>query len=147
MLIVDKNKSIDLNIVGYEFPNANPSKKSECFDYDANWLTITLNYKEKNVNETYTDNCLLTCELFDLIKALQCIINDKDDNYMSDFLEPYLSVCITKIDTHIVFVLSFVYNTDNNKWLKRTVSAKWTKQTANDKLTELKDMGVNFPQR
>lgn len=145
MLISEKNKSIDFNIIGYEFPHEKQSKKE--FNYDANWLHIEVIYCDGNTNKTYTDNCLLTYELSDLINTLQQIINGNENSYISDFMEPYLSVCITKIDEFIIFVFSFVCDTTDGKWSKIGVTAKWTMEEAKDIVKELKDMALRFPER
>lgn len=145
MLILEKNKSINFNIMGYEFPYEKPSKKE--FNYDANWLHLEVVYCDENTNKTYTDNCLLTYELSDLINTLKQIINGSENSYISDFMEPYLSICITKIDEFIIFVISFVYDTTDGKWSKIGVTAKWTMEEAKDKVKELKDMERKFPKR
>lgn len=145
MLILEKNKSINFNIIGYEFPCVKPSKKG--FDYDANWLRIEVAYCDEITNKTYNDTCLLTYELSELVDSLQLIINGSKNSYISDFLEPYLSVCITKIDEFIIFVFSFVYDTTDGKWSKIGVTAKWTMEEAKDKVKELKNMELKFPER
>ncbi|MDE6667566.1 MAG: hypothetical protein K2K38_04365, partial [Clostridia bacterium] len=138
MLISDNSKSIDFSIISYEFPREKSLKKE--FNYDANWLLIKVVFSDENINKIYTDICLLTCELSELVNALQQIINSSENSYMSDFMEPYLSVCITKVDEFINFALSFVYSTIDEGWPTVEVTAKWTMKEAKDKLKELKDM-------
>lgn len=145
MLISEKNKSINFNIIGYEFPNEKSTKKE--FNYDANWLRFEVIYCDENTNKAYTDTCLLTYELSDLVNTLQQIINGGENSYISDFMEPYLSVCITKIDEFIIIVFSFVYDTTNGKWSKIGVTAKWTLEEARNKVKELKDMELKFSER
>lgn len=145
MLILEKNKRINFNIIGYEFPNEKPSKKE--FNHDANWLRLEVVYCDENTNKTYTDTCLLTYELSYLVNALQQVINGNENSYISDFIEPYLSVCITKIDEFIIFVFSFVCDTTDGKWSKIGVTAKWTVEEAKDKVKELKAMELKFPER
>ena len=145
MLILEKNKSINFNIIGYEFRNEKSAIKE--FNYDANWLRLEVVFRDKNTSKTYTDTCLLTYELSDLVNTLQQIINGSENSYISDFMEPYLSVCITKIDEFIIFVFSFVYDTTNGKWSKIGVTAKWTMEEAKEKVKELKDMELKFPKR
>lgn len=145
MLISEKNNYIDLNVIGYEFPNEKPSKKE--FNYDANWLLLEFVCCNENTKKTYTDTCLLTYELSDLINALQQVIKGGESSYISDFMEPYLAVCITRIDEFIIFVVSFVYDTTGGKWSKIGVTAKWTISEAIDKMNELKDMERKFPKK
>lgn len=145
MLISERNKSINFNVIGYEFPCEKPSKKD--FNYEANWLFLEFVCCDETINKTYTDACLLTYELSDLTNALQKVINGSENSYISDFMEPYLSICITKIDEFIIFVLSFVYDTTDGKRSKIGVTAKWTMTEAKDKLKELKDTELKFPER
>ena len=145
MLISDKCKSIDFNIIGYEFPREKSSKKE--FNHDANWLRIKVVFCDENTNKTYTDQCLLTYELSELVNALQRIVNGSKNSYISDFMEPYLSVIITKVDELITFALSFVYSTIDEDWPTVEVTAKWTMEEAKAKLKELKDMELRFPER
>ena len=145
MLISEKNKSIDFNVIGYEFPHEKPSKKE--FNYDANWLNLIINYRDEKKDKTYTENCLLTTELSDLINVFQKIIKGDKNSYISDFLEPYLSICITKVDEFIIFGFSFVYDTCGKKCSKISITAKWTMLEAKEKVKELKDMKLKFPKR
>ncbi len=146
MLISEKNNSINFNVIGYEFPNEIPSKRD--FNYDANWLNLEFVCCKEKTSKTYTDTCLLTYELSDLVTAFEQIINGSENSYISDFMEPYLSVCITKVDEFIIFVLSFVYEmSKDNKWSKIGITAKWTMPEAKDKVKELREMERKFPKR
>ncbi|MGN1104362.1 MAG: hypothetical protein ACI4QI_05740 [Candidatus Coproplasma sp.] len=145
MLISGKCKSVEFNVTGYEFPNEKPSKKE--FNYEANWLNIEIIYHDEAIDTTYTDNCLLTKDLSDLVNVFQRVINGEEDCYISDFFEPYLSVCITNVDGNIIFVFSYVYDTNDGKWSKISITAKWTMSEAKEKLNELKDMELKYPER
>lgn len=114
MFIVSKNKSLELNIIGYQFPDHKISTTE--YDYDANWLICEVKYSEDNLNEVYRDACLLTYELEELIEALDKIINDEEEAYISDFMEPYLKVSIAKVEEQVVLIVQFVYDTTNGKW-------------------------------
>ncbi len=145
MLILDRNKNIKFNIIGYEFPAIKPLTKD--FDYDANWLELEIIYCDENIKKTYIDPCLLTCEFSDLVNALQQIINNGENSWESNFIEPCLSIRITKIDKFINFVFSFVYDVTDAEVSKIEVAAKWTMKEAKDKVRELKDMELKFPIR
>ncbi|MGN0813656.1 MAG: hypothetical protein ACI4MH_00300 [Candidatus Coproplasma sp.] len=145
MLILGKDGRVDFNVIGYEFPQEKPSEKE--FNYEANWLNLEIVYHDRTTDSTFTDNCLLTNDLSDLINALQNITDGAQDGYISDFFEPYLSVCITEVDGFIIFVFSYVYDTRDRKWSKITVTAKWTVAEAKEKLKELKDIELKFPIR
>ena len=89
----------------------------------------------------------MTYELSDLINVFQKVINGNENSYISDFMEPYLSICITNVDEFIIFVFSFVYDTSGSKWSKISITAKWTMSEAKEKVKELKDMELKFPER
>lgn len=70
MLISEKNKSIDFNVIGYEFPREKKSLKKE-FNYDANWLSLKIHYQDGKKEKTYITPCLLTYELSELINVFR----------------------------------------------------------------------------
>lgn len=101
MLISEKNKSIDFNVIGYEFPREKKSLKKE-FNYDANWLSLKIHYQDGKKEKTYITPCLLTYELSELINVFQKIINGEQNSYISYFIEPCLSIRITNV-TSLLF--------------------------------------------
>ena len=56
MLISEKNKGIDFNVIGYEFPREKKSSKKE-FNYDANWLSLKIYYRDGKKEKTYITPC------------------------------------------------------------------------------------------
>ncbi len=82
-----------------------------------------------------------------MVNALQQIINNGENSWESNFIEPCLSIRITKIDKFINFVFSFVYDVTDAEVSKIEVAAKWTMKEAKDKVRELKDMELKFPIR
>ena len=136
MLISEKNKGIDFNVIGYEFPREKKSSKKE-FNYDANWLSLKIYYRDGKKEKTYITPCLLTYELSELINVFQKIINGEQNSYISYFIEPCLSI----------FVFSFVHVTSIGKRSKISITAKWTMSEAEEKVKELKDMELKFPKR
>ena len=146
MLISEKNKGIDFNVIGYEFPREKKSSKKE-FNYDANWLSLKIYYRDGKKEKTYITPCLLTYELSELINVFQKIINGEQNSYISYFIEPCLSIRITNVDEFIIFVFSFVHVTSIGRRSKISITAKWTMSEAEEKVKELKDMELKFPKR
>ena len=146
MLISEKNKGIDFNVIGYEFPREKKSSKKE-FNYDANWLSLKIYYRDGKKEKTYITPCLLTYELSELINVFQKIINGEQNSYISYFIETCLSIRITNVDEFIIFVFSFVHVTSIGKRSKISITAKWTMSEAEEKVKELKDMELKFPKR
>ena len=145
MLIVSKNKIIDFKITSYQFPNHRPS--TEDYDYDANWLICEIKYSEDNLNEVYSDPCLLTYELQELTESMQKILNYEEDAYISDFMEPYLKIAIVRCEEKVVFTIQFVYDTTGGNWKTRNVSSVMNEDIAIQILTELTKLQKTFPER
>lgn len=91
MLFHGLNNSIELDVVGYQFPDS-PKSGKDNFDYDSNWLVLSICYTDRSVSVKQKDACLLSCELLDLYKEL-CVLRDiQSGSYISDFMEPYLRI-------------------------------------------------------
>ena len=145
MLIEENNKSLRFNVIGYQFPDLHSTKND--YNYDANWLTCEINYSDRENNNTYRDSCLLTCELEELIEALSKILNGEPGGYISEFMEPYLQISISKADDKIMFVIHFVYDTSKNGWKKCKVSSLVEQDKALCFLEELKGLQKCYPER
>ena len=135
MRVTSKNKIMDFSIIGYQFPDYIAS--SDGYDYDANWLLCEIKYTEGNYSQAYRESCILTYELQELTKAMENILNKKDDAYISDFLEPYLKIAITRAEEKVVFTIQYVYDTTDGMWKKRTVSSVMDEDTAMHVFREL----------
>ena len=145
MLIISKNKIIDFKITSYQFPNHHPS--NDDYDYDANWLICEIKYSEDNLNEVYSDPCLLTYELQELTESMQKILNYEEDAYISEFMEPYLKISIVRCEEKVVFTIQFVYDTTDGNWNTRKVSSVMSEDVAIQILTELTKFQKAFPER
>ncbi len=95
MLLEDANGSeLELNIIGYEFPDAVP-KPGE-MDYDANWLFIAIKVKSPQGSWEDRDPCLLTWEADQLAKWLEGMSKDLPFVSYQTFMEPNLDFRIVE---------------------------------------------------
>lgn len=117
MRIEDRNKTIEFGILGYQFPDAGCSKPNDP-DYDANWLTVQVNYSEDGTTATFQDSCVLTWELKEFAEALAEIIADRETGYISDFMEPYLKFAVAKAGDKFTFTIDFVCDVSDGEWKK-----------------------------
>ena len=145
MLIVSRNKIIDFKITGYQFPDYHPS--NDDYDYDANWLICEIKYSEDNINQVYSDPCLLTYELQELTESMQKILNYEEDAYISEFMEPYLKISIVRCEEKVVFTIQFVYDTTDENWTTIKVSSVMNEKVATQILNELTEFQYSFPER
>ena len=110
MKIVEENNSIRFDVLGYQFPKCMNSKPND-YNYDANWLTIKVTYTTSEGTNEYTDSCLLTYELNEVVTGIDNLIGSRQSGYISDFMEPYLKIAIAKSGENYVFQFYFVYDT------------------------------------
>lgn len=145
MLITENNKRLYFNITGYQFPNATSS--NEEYNYDANWLNCEIKYSEGDFNETYTDPCLLTYELEELIDAISKILDDTESIFISDFMEPYLKISIAKVEDKVIFIFQFTYDTLSDIWKSWKIVSSVERDCAVQILNELKKIQNSYPER
>lgn len=146
MKIVDGITSIQFDVLGYQFPQSKKSKPND-YNYDANWLTIKVTQVTPESTNEYTDSCLLTYELNEVVSGIDNLIQSKQSGYISDFMEPYLKIAIAKSNNDFVFQLHFVCDTTGGEW--KTVSAVETLSTQQliDIKNEFINISVAYPDR
>ena len=142
MNIRNQGKEIVFGIDSYQYPWEKPDGEG---DYDANWLMIKITYSDSDGSQEYTDPCLLTWELCDVIRELEKIINGEESLYVSEFLEPYLKFSFMKVGENIGIGISFVYDTTDGIWKDRRLAESFTVETAKDILEELKMLNKKYP--
>jgi hypothetical protein len=76
---------VELNVQGYEFPEAHPSEDW----YDANWLRIRLRVHEASRWDAL-DPSLLTTEARELVRWLRLIAQRRAGEPVLEFIEPCL---------------------------------------------------------
>lgn len=106
---------------------------------------VKITYSDSEGPQEYTDPCLLTWELGDVIKELEKVINGEESFYVSDFLEPYLKFSFMKVGEDIGIGISFVYDTTDGIWKDRRLAESFTVETAKDILEELKMLSKKYP--
>ena len=145
MILKQGNKSIEFSIVGYQYPELEPS--DEAFDYDANWLIAEVKYSDDEITETYMDPCLLTDELADMTEKLSMILEGSEDGYISDFIEPYLKISAARTDGKIAIVFQFVYYATEDIWKERRVTALLSQEKVAEIVQSLRELVGRYPVR
>ena len=145
MRIIENNKELSFNICGYQFKQMKSTITE--YNYDANWLNCEIEYFENGSRYVYTDSCLLTYELEELIFALSKIIKGKESSYISAFMEPYLKIAIAKVENKMLFIVNFVYDTLDGIWKTRKIASVVEVEHAVQILNELKELQRKYPER
>lgn len=115
MRFLNKDRSLTLSVVAYEFPERDG--KAEDFDYDANWLVLHGEYAEGGSVRSFDNSCLLTTELQSISAALKLIIGNVQDNFQSEFVDPYFELTIEALDaTRFMVYASFAMLVSEDKW-------------------------------
>lgn len=101
-------KKMELTVVGYEF-----ALEKKMNEFDANWLTVECICTENGETHLYRDSCLLAYELENLLSEFQQILDGKECGMISDFVEPYLKIAVTKVEKLFAVQIRFEYDTDD----------------------------------
>ena len=83
------NGSLELTIVGYQFPSAVP--EVEGFDHDANWLVVAGEVTHGDRSWRFREPCLLTAEADELASWLERMAEGRSLVDALDFAEPSLA--------------------------------------------------------
>ncbi|MBL1275325.1 MAG: hypothetical protein COB30_004505 [Ectothiorhodospiraceae bacterium] len=103
-------KLFDLDVVGYEFPNA--------IDHDdANWLAVKISASDDDFTWEAEDSCLLTSELNEFKYWLQAISNRQPVNKIISFLEGELSFRYGFEDDVLEVGLDFIFHPKGERYI------------------------------
>ena len=146
MLFCGLDNSITLDVARYQFPDSPKSKKDD-FNYDSNWLMLSICYTGNGVSTTQEDACLLTYELSELYEELHKLSDAQTGSYISDFMEPYLHIAVLKSDDLYSIAVHFVFDTTDGVWKEWKVCSTATASEYNCLLEELKSLVDKYPQK
>ena len=147
MKIQESNRAITIGIVNYEFPNAEPSK-SDKVNFDANWLTLKVDYEEKDQIQSFLNPCMLTWELKELADSVSNILSGRWAKYVSNYVEPYIKIIISKEIEKYHFEILYARDTDSDdRWEVRDVAQLLSKEELSEIEKELLKYIEVFPER
>ncbi len=140
IILTENNKRLELDILGYEFPDA------EGDYFDANWLNVGIRYDDGNLYFRQIDSCLLAFELAELTETLDAILEGRETGTATDFMEPYLTLSVTRTGERFDVQARFVYDTDG-PWRDVSVSQGMDRRELAAMNAELKQLYARFPRR
>ena len=141
ILFSDSNKNILFDIIDYEF---NYFKKMDY--YDANWLTVNIRYTDSNTDKSFTDNCILTYELENLVQQIDDIISGEESGLITEFMEPYLKFSVTKTKDIYAVQIRFVCDIAE-EWKEVYVSQGMNINELTELRNGLDNLRKKFPER
>ena len=96
MIFTDGEKTLKLQILGYEFPEL--SGKGSEYSFEANWLVLRGTYtNEDGETAIFTKGCVLTYELTALAAELKVLAAGLKNGFVSDFEEPVLFMEVARL--------------------------------------------------
>ncbi|WP_423222104.1 WapI family immunity protein [Ideonella lacteola] len=100
MILQSDANSLELRILGYQFPKNSSAK------YDSNWLVIGCRVDAEGQAWTFQDPCLLTWEVGALIEHLEALASGATTRRSLGFTEPNLEfVSCSPSDLRVLFSL------------------------------------------
>lgn len=135
--------SISIDSYQYKYLESKPGE----FDYDANWLNIAVTYTDAGKDQLSVDPCLLTTELNQVTAEFERIVEGEEISYISDFLEPYLTIAFSRDKNRIAVIIHYVFDTTDGIWKTWKVTQSLSMGEAYAMLDELKRMTEMYPER
>ena len=146
MLFTQDDKKLGLRVIGYQFPEIT---KNSLYD-DGNWLDLEISYtaNSRSNPSTRIDACIETWDIDHLAKTLKQMLDGTQTQYVSDFLEPYLVISITKLADKFQFDCSYCYEIDkNDDWKTWEVSTLLDRNQVTELIDELTNTYATYPAR
>ena len=138
--LTENDKRLELDILGYEFPDA------EGDYFDANWLNVGIRYEDGGLSFRQIDSCLLAFELEELTETLDAILDGRETGTATDFMEPYLTLSVTRMGESYDVQARFVYDT-GSPWKEVCVCQEMDRRELKEMNDGLKGMYARFPRR
>ena len=145
MTVQNNTRRLSFVIESYQYPHLRSSGRD--YDYDANWLDVSIQYSDEEGTYQYLNPCLLTYELESLVDDIADVVSGEESLYISDFMEPYLKISAMRVDNTIMLGLGYVYDTTDGIWKEHKLAEQISFEQANRILDELKSFIERFPNR
>lgn len=141
IIFTEKDKKLEFSIIDYEFP-----LQKDMDNFDANWLTVKIDYSEGDSSASYTDNCILADELEAMTDGIENIVSGKETGIITDFMEPYLKFSLTKVGYIYAVQIRFVYDTTGS-WKEIYISQGMDKNELCKMRDSFRTLCHSFPYR
>ena len=139
MIFTDGEKTLKLQILGYEFPEL--SGKGSEYSFEANWLVLRGTYtNEDGETAIFTKGCVLTYEL----TALAGLKN----GFVSDFEEPVLFMQVDAAEEcNFRMKVSFVMDMDEADIEPDSIEMMMTAEEVKTLAGEVQELADRYPEK
>ena len=107
---------------------------------------VRVNYSDPDLSFDFTDPCLLNFELKEFADEIQELELTETD-LIKNFIEPYLSMAITKTDDDFAFQIRFVYEMAEESQKEAYICQKFDLQGLRNLNNEFRRLYNKFPWR
>lgn len=142
MRLQEDSRTIDFTVIDYQFPEIEKGKYDE---YDANWLTVQVDYNEGEA--TFEDSCVLSFELAGFAERLEDLLEGREDSCQSDFMEPYLKFTVEKKGSRFEFQMEFVCDVECGEAGVLTITEICDEDRLREIREGLEEIILGFPKR
>ena len=146
MTITDKRKQLSFTVLGYEYPLCKGSTAKN-YNYDANWLTVKVNFKQADVELENKDSCLTTGELKTLVEEMDHILEGSSTCYITENMEPYIKIGISVMEDHYVILFQHDLYDDKGDWSSWSGAEMMDRQRFAEIRDELAGFCEQYPER
>lgn len=95
MLLSNSKDTMELKVIGYEYPDIQNNASSAEFNYDANWLNLYCAKDIDNKHNVGIEPCIMTTDIVRLLKLLEEYKEKRIKRIDFGGMEPNLELYVT----------------------------------------------------
>ena len=140
IFFTEKEKRLEFSVEGYEFEYTPDEITDTGTMWDANWLTVRIDYTENGQSKTFTDSCLQTFELQSLTESFESVLIGVQNEFVEDFTEENLHFSVAAENGAYKVCVRY-----SDYGEKASVSQTMTLDELRETNNKLKELSARFP--
>lgn len=120
MKVENKNQSIELNVLGYEYPPG----WGAGMPYDTDWLDVRINLKDGDKTREIEDTFIRFSELDQVFENVNQILEGMQSDYYSDFMDKRFSMAVYVIEDRDIFLEMAYLDEDSDLSIKQELTSE-----------------------
>lgn len=140
LIFIENSKRLEFSVEGYEYEYTPDEITDTGTMWDANWLTVRIDYTENGQSKTFTDSCLQTFELQSLTESFENVLIGVQNEFVEDFTEDNLHFSVS-VENGAYKVSVRYSDYDEKASILQTMTPEELRETIN----KLKELSARFP--
>ena len=140
LIFIENSKRLEFSVEGYEYEYTTDEITDTGTMWDANWLTVRIDYTENGQSKTFTDSCLQTFELQSLTESFENVLIGVQNEFVEDFTEDNLHFSVS-VENGAYKVSVRYSDYDEKASILQTMTPEELRETIN----KLKELSARFP--